>query len=87
MPMTSGATQPAVRGLPTLLAWHRFRWVDSRLTFHFYPFVRSGKEGAFTVEELVAELGKNKPSDVVYLIAGSADTRKRTGVDPVGVVD
>lgn len=55
--------------------------------FHLYPYVRSGKEGAFMVEELVAELGKNKPSDLVYLISGSADTRKRTGVDPVGVVD
>jgi len=55
--------------------------------FHFYPFIRSGEEGAFTVEELVAELGNNKPSDLVYLISGSPDTRKRTGVDPVGVVD
>ncbi|HHW2312571.1 TPA: hypothetical protein ACUUA6_006439 [Pseudomonas aeruginosa] len=55
--------------------------------FHFYPHVWALPGSSFTVEDLVAELGKNKPAALVYLIAGKADSRNRTGVDPVGVVD
>lgn len=55
--------------------------------FHFNPIVRALPGDPYTVEDLIALLEKNKPSDIVYLIAGAADTRKRFGVDPVGIVD
>jgi len=55
--------------------------------FHLYPIVRALPGDQFTVEDLVAELAKKKPADVIYLIAGNSDSRERAGVDPVGLVD